>query len=542
MKKRAVSPETETPRVQRRRYDVVDEKHSMMARFVSHFNINYDLLSEYLRSTGAIIAGSSILQLFLKEEFQDADLDIYVPVQHINIWKTNLLNLGFEERSAYYSTPYRQSFLFQNGIKQVVTFKHPNIEDEKKHVQLMSVRKKTSPVEVVKTFDLSFCQCWYDGTNFYANHQDGISKRMGYLAYNYAERLFDGSWIMNKRVVKYHNRGFTIKVPEDFPIQMDISLLVKLGQQAYKRNVEHDGSRLGDNSWRYYKKYYEELVSKMFSTPESMKTWLNKFIFHYAVGIEPRMSMSKRYGQGDLYLYRYGEPMQPVNLSHVVENTEQYDSDDEEDFNTVTANVDINEIAGYAKFFFMQPLRVALREIYGIESDGLFDRHIISRAFSPEAGLDESYYYGMRLSEQFPREKEFLESVDKTHLPVVINMEKVIQLFKKVEEVIVPMSHESYDQLKFRYLNAIKDRYMPEKEWLLEAFLNQYSNVKELAKAVYKEEIEEVRQFVGKTIDTFPVVCHQDFTKDEEIELEDQVLGPDLSNQSTPLLDSIREI
>lgn len=530
--KRAISPEIAAPSIRRRRVVPPEEqnegdiRHQQMANFVSHFRIDYNLLSRYLRDTGAIIAGSSVLQIFLGESFEDSDLDIYVPIQYINLWKSNLLQLGFEERSVYYSTPYRQSFLFQNGIKQVMTFKHPDIENDKKHIQLMSVRKKTYPREVVGTFDLSFCKCWYDGANFYALDPLGISQKTGYLAENYAQKLIDGSWIMTKRVTKYHNRGFTIKVPENFHTQVNVKELMELGQQAYMRNFqsgdfELNGFRLGKFSRQYYEKYYEELTTKVFSTPETMNQWLNKFLFHFSLGIEPKMSMEKRYGRGRLYIYdrvppRGGSLLHEIKFKGMTENSEHYDSDDEEDFANVTHNVNINDVAYYTQFLYMEPLRIALREIHQITPDSIID-------------YDSSYT--TFLIRSFHRENSFLRSQGQSSRYTVVNLDSLFRSYKFRKSMM--QQHHTIKMFKEELLSqGLLDEGM---EILFNIF-GGTGGLEELDKA--SEEEDEVTQFVGKTTDIFPVICHPDFTKDEEIRIS--IPEPKIPNIDTPLFNSIR--
>src|SRR3990167_8260926 len=525
MKRIVRSPEPDLPSIRRKpRLDVNEKRHNMMKEFFSHFGIDYSLVSQYLRETTSVIAGSSVLQVFIGEFFKDADLDIYVPVQHINVWKENLLQMGYEERSAYYSTPYKQSFLFQNGIKQVVTFKHPKIEDKHRNIQLMSVRKKTNPVEVIKTFDLSFCQCWYDGSSFYANDPDVASTKSGYLAYNYAEKLFDGSWIMTKRVTKYHNRGFIIKVPENFPIQMDIKKLVEMGQQLFQQNRDRDGSRLGDYAGQYYRKYYE-MVTKFFSTPELMKQWLNKFIFHFALGIEPKLSMQKKYGTGRLFIYdreATEESLYPITFPQLVPNSENYDSDDEEDFANVASNVDISHVAYYSQFLRMDALRIALREIYKVQPERIVD-------FETTDDIKSSLY-------PFEGETEFLDSLERSDRYKIIDLDNLFGIYKLLRGRV----RGNYDDQDYHgaIINDVENtpmfrKHKKEIEYLFKIFRSR----KELDEAADQEE--EITQLVGKIGSDFPVICHQEFPKYEEINVEPY--KPDLPDVDTPLLNSMRQ-
>ena len=118
-----------------------------------------------LKESKAIIAGGSIARLFVedKSNFKETDIDIYVNIKDskslIDEMKYQFERITNEYRA---SGSYDSSFLTRNNIYRVLNFTK-TISDKETKVQIMLVRNSETVLNVVKNFDLTCCQCWYDG-------------------------------------------------------------------------------------------------------------------------------------------------------------------------------------------------------------------------------------------------------------------------------------------------------------------------------------------------------------------------------------------
>jgi len=191
-------------------------------------------LIEVMKETGAILAGGFVLQSIVKyyDERLQYDLDIYVPYQNVRkflekcIVQTNpdgslirkkdrILQDFINSYRRYDASIYCRSFLRKNGIRRVHTFSNITRIDftEPKllfSVDIMSVRKRRTPVEVCSNFDLTFCQVWFNGTTVFATHPEHIRQKAGFLQGDYIQALLSGNEFLKTRIKKYKRRGFKI--------------------------------------------------------------------------------------------------------------------------------------------------------------------------------------------------------------------------------------------------------------------------------------------------------------------------------------------
>lgn len=179
-------------------------------------------LDTVLRENNALIAGGSVLKALTTENgswnprYNDvrypSDIDIYVPIPkdkdvHTLFRNSNQFITG---RINYKSSSYCSSFLRQNGIRTVVNYQSGEIIPKVK-VDVMAVRKRTTPLQVVQNFDLTFCQVWYDGKDVWATHPEHIQNKSGELQGDYVKVFLSGNMFLRKRMRKYIKRGFKIK-------------------------------------------------------------------------------------------------------------------------------------------------------------------------------------------------------------------------------------------------------------------------------------------------------------------------------------------
>ena len=210
-------------------------------------------LSDMLKKSEgkAVIAGGAILSIVHNEYVKDYDL--YVNKSYAKDIIKYLLSDGGRVVSLLNinNTPaYDQSFFRKNKIIGRLLFRtSPTVfsnsnQNYKEIIQidLIIVRDDTKLIDVVSNFDLTFCEVWYDGINFYANSPSDVRNKRGSLKQDYIESLFSGNTFILRRIRKYRRRGYKITISckmENFLVQ-DLKL---------KKNEIIDGSEQRKEEW-----------------------------------------------------------------------------------------------------------------------------------------------------------------------------------------------------------------------------------------------------------------------------------------------------
>ena len=193
-------------------------------------------LKQSITYHGALLAGGSIVRSTLPDKRGISDLDIYVPIDKIKSFIDELFNpedgilrpiydkLNWRSQSTKFKhirpSFYCNSFLRKNGIKKVYRAGIHTAYNQTT-IDIMSVRKRRTPLQVVNNFDLTFCQVWFDGVDIFASHPEDLRTRKGTLQGEYVNLMLNGNKFLKKRMIKYINRGFEIKA--------DPAALVKYG-------------------------------------------------------------------------------------------------------------------------------------------------------------------------------------------------------------------------------------------------------------------------------------------------------------------------
>jgi hypothetical protein len=226
-----------------------------------------DILIPILQRNGAVIAGGMIVQVLLEETWVGSDVDIYVPEEN---FETLLSDLQGTVRcfNVISSPNYHNSFMKKNNIVYLAESKIDSISwlgdpiDQKtisdlsvntqlvidpihqslltkyfvpdptnsrqlywynnflvrggvgypSNLQIMAVKKGVAIESVIGSFDLTFCQVLFDGVTFKTcgdTTMEDILEKKGKLNDDYY-CMFNA--MLYKRMLKYHNRGFTIEV------------------------------------------------------------------------------------------------------------------------------------------------------------------------------------------------------------------------------------------------------------------------------------------------------------------------------------------
>lgn len=193
-----------------------------------------------------------------------SDIDIYVQVKE----KDKIIPLVKAFHPVYVSNVkaslYCNSFLKRNKIRSVHKFDRRKVSMAKYYtavqsgnkaviasekrkldqripglvqsMDIMLVRNKRNPVDVVQNFDLTFCQVWYDGSNVYATHPEHIIERVGYLQGDYVKVFLAKNRFLKNRLEKYRDRGFEIRF--DPAMLADVSNPMKVGSFQLMCKVE----------------------------------------------------------------------------------------------------------------------------------------------------------------------------------------------------------------------------------------------------------------------------------------------------------------
>jgi len=150
------------------------------------------------------------------------DIDIYLPYinsktknipKRIHDLLSNLFNtdiINGKKQFKYFKVTHgaKSAFFKKNGIYSVTKYsKMPNSE-----MDLVQADYSTTPINIIKRFDLSFCQNWYDGENVWSMDKSAILKEdVGTLEDDYVEIYLAGNPVTKKRIKKYIQRGFRVK-------------------------------------------------------------------------------------------------------------------------------------------------------------------------------------------------------------------------------------------------------------------------------------------------------------------------------------------
>jgi hypothetical protein len=173
--------------------------------------------NEILYSYGAYIAGGSVLAATKWPVRAVNDFDIYVPISRSIAFFKAFIEFIFRiygndvrvQYTKFNSSLYCSSFLRRNGIKQVHRFVLGELIFD-----IMTVRNRKRPIDVVNNFDLTFCQTWWDGERIWASHPDDVRSMKGKLQGDYRILFLQRNKFIAARVKKYITNGYAISLDE----------------------------------------------------------------------------------------------------------------------------------------------------------------------------------------------------------------------------------------------------------------------------------------------------------------------------------------
>jgi len=178
-------------------------------------------IKSLLQTHTAKISGGFLLKAMGKFEggAPSYDMDVYVPHVSVEPFRTEMgkLFLGHQPTPADYSQINASggptSFFTKNGIVSVRKH-HRGIEGTPSYeeMDIVEANDTTSPINIIKNFDLTFCENWYDGKNVWLTHADHVEKKHGFLENHYLELLYINKPQTIGRIKKYAGRGFRVSI------------------------------------------------------------------------------------------------------------------------------------------------------------------------------------------------------------------------------------------------------------------------------------------------------------------------------------------
>ena len=169
-------------------------------------------INKTLKDNGAVVSGGFILKAigsFVDEK--SVDIDIYVPTATAEEFRKVMTKL-FDSSSVvtHIVSDSPGSFFKKNGIVSVS--KYAKTSPKHAEMDIIEVNEDRTPVDVVKNFDLTFCENWYDGENVWMTYPEHVKSKAGFLENHYLNILFTGNPVLIGRMKKYIGRGFKIGI------------------------------------------------------------------------------------------------------------------------------------------------------------------------------------------------------------------------------------------------------------------------------------------------------------------------------------------
>lgn len=214
-----------------------------------------EALDRVLQENEALIAGGSILSRLSPKPWNTNDLDIYVSCRRLSAIVSFLTRNGFEKVKGFKASEYCSSFLRRNNIRTVYTFANAYFGI---NIDVMAVRHKSTPLQVVQNFDLTICQTWYDGRDVSATHPKHIEEMKAELQGDYVKVFLTGNKFLHNRIRKYNSRGYEINIQGSIP--------------AVSRYMEEISPKCG--------------TLKQLEEGDKGKTWARKYLFRIAMNNE----------------------------------------------------------------------------------------------------------------------------------------------------------------------------------------------------------------------------------------------------------------
>ena len=184
----------------------------------------WEIFNDALIAADAIIAGGAVLAAYNQDSRDINDVDIYIhaskTLKFVDDLDKSILNYRISYGN-YIAPAYDQSFFRRNNILARFTLKQryewDSRSESRQHrvpdIDIIIIPDTIPILSVVKNFDLTFCEIWYDAATAKVSAVDpaGILAKTGMLKKDYVENMLVYlNRFTIKRVEKYVRKGFTI--------------------------------------------------------------------------------------------------------------------------------------------------------------------------------------------------------------------------------------------------------------------------------------------------------------------------------------------
>lgn len=221
---------------------------AVIQNFEERWNINAGEVSNLGFEVAA--AGSSVLQIALREKWDDSDLDLYIQFipENLKTLRNYILSKGYVQTQEYpakipfddptsknYAYNYTQNyaalndvfipklweddniahyvrggFMYRNRLQQIISFKNMATNAS---IQIIACQDDLSTT--IDRFDLNVCSVAFMFLNksvYLSNDIDPeeIMKKYIMMRAEYKSIYADGNYVLHRRVKKYEARGFTL--------------------------------------------------------------------------------------------------------------------------------------------------------------------------------------------------------------------------------------------------------------------------------------------------------------------------------------------
>lgn len=168
-----------------------------------------------LQDTGAVIAGSSLIQSIIGTDWENIDMDIWLPTNEQQTARlaqiSHLLRKsGYTDETQQIITTPSQYSRLAKFIRTIVTF-HGGAR--RIPVQVMMLNKDIAVADLVRSFDITATQFLYDGRTILqigGDSYDHLVRREILFSVEACSSQSHMEWLRTlNRVKKYRNRGFS---------------------------------------------------------------------------------------------------------------------------------------------------------------------------------------------------------------------------------------------------------------------------------------------------------------------------------------------
>jgi hypothetical protein len=189
----------------------------------------FKFINKILKENDAVISGGFILKAIgAFVDPKSVDIDIYVPTKNVVVLKKVMEKLfKFENVDIRIAQP--ESKHTKDGILSVSKYSKGEPGTLKyAEMDIVEVSEGKTPIDIIKNFDFSFCENWYDGEAVFMEYPEDVENKTGFLEKHYMDLLYEGDLVLFKRIQKYIARGFTISIKEDDSPPKNIADLVNI--------------------------------------------------------------------------------------------------------------------------------------------------------------------------------------------------------------------------------------------------------------------------------------------------------------------------